>query len=76
MKTLLLQVIRALVDRPQAATITEVAGAQTVIYEVHCHSEDIGKIIGRNGRTINALRGLAEALGARRRRRVILEIVE
>lgn len=76
MKALLLQVIRALVDRPQEATITEVVGAQTVIYEVHSHSEDIGKIIGRNGRTINALRGLAEALGARRRLRVILEIVE
>ncbi len=76
MKTLLLQVIRALVDHPQEATLTEVVGAQTVIYELHCRADDIGKIIGRNGRTINALRGLAEALAMRRRLRVVLEVVE
>ena len=76
MKALLLQVIRALVDHPQEATVTEFVGAQTVIYELHCHTDDIGKIIGRNGRTINALRGLAEAMGMRRRLRVVLEVVE
>ncbi len=76
MKTLLLQVVRSLVDHPEDVKITEVVGAQTVILEVRCHADDIGKIIGRNGRTINALRGVAEAIGMRRRLRVVLEIVE
>ena len=76
MKTLLLQVIRSLVDNPEDVRIAEVVGAQTVIFEVRCHANDIGKIIGRNGRTINALRGLAEALGMRRRLKVVLEVVE
>ncbi len=76
MKAVLLQLIRALVDHPGEANLTELVGAQTVVYEVRCHGDDIGRIIGRNGRTINSLRGLAEAIGMRRRMRVILELVE
>ncbi len=76
MKALLTQVVRALVDHPRDVILTELDGSQTIIYELRCHSEDIGKVIGRNGRNINMLRCLAEALGMRRRKRVMLELVE
>ncbi len=76
MKALLLQIVRALVDHPEQATVTELTGAQTVIIEVRCHADDVGKIIGRNGRTVTALRGLAEALGMRGKQRVMLEVAE
>lgn len=76
MKALLLQLVRALADHPREVSVTEVAGSQTLICEVRCHSDDVGKIIGRNGRTIQALRVLVEALGMRRRQRVILELAE
>ncbi len=76
MKALILELVRALVDNPREVVLAELVGAQTVVIEVRCHADDIGKIIGRNGRTINALRGLAEALGMRRRQRVMLEVVE
>ncbi len=76
MKGLVLQMVRALIDHPQQAVVNELVGAQTVVLELRCHPDDIGKVIGRNGRTINALRGLADALGMRSRQRVMLEVVE
>jgi uncharacterized protein len=76
MKALMSQVVRALAEHPDRVVVAELVGAQTAILEVRCHADDIGKVIGRNGRTVNALRGLAEALGMRRRQRVLLEVVE
>jgi predicted RNA-binding protein YlqC (UPF0109 family) len=49
MKEMLEYIVRHLVDHPDEIRITEVDGEKTAIYELRCHSEDIGKVIGKNG---------------------------
>ena len=76
MKSYLLYAVRGLVEHPRAVTIGEIAGAQTSVFEVRCHADDRGRLIGRNGRTIGALRTLAHASAQRHHRRAILELAE
>ena len=59
-------VVKGLVDQPDAVTVTEVEGEGTTVYELRMDSEDVAKVIGRRGVTINAIRSLLQA-GAPRR---------
>lgn len=68
--------IKALVDRPEAVAVQVVSGAQAVIYEVSVDPEDVRRVIGRKGRTADALRELLTNLGSKAGRRYLLEIVE
>lgn len=68
--------VRALVDRPDAVEVRAMEGVRTVVLEVRCHPEDVGKVIGRNGKTVGAVRALAGTMAARDGRRAVLEIVE
>lgn len=68
--------IRALVDKPAAVSVQVVSGAQAVIYEVSVDAEDVRRVIGRKGRTADALRELLTNLGSKAGRRYLLEIVE
>ena len=76
MQAFLEYVVKGLVDHPEAVTITPVEREATTVYELRLHPEDVGKIIGRQGMTINAIRSLLLAGSARKGLRCTLEIVE
>lgn len=69
-------VVRGLVSHPEAVTVTPVEREGTTIFEVRMHPEDVGKVIGRQGMTINAIRSLLLTGSARKGLRCSLEIVE
>lgn len=76
MKEWLNSTIRSLVDHPEAVRIEGIVGERTSIFEVRCHPEDVGKIIGRNGKTISAVRTLLSTQAAREKRQAVVEVVE
>jgi len=76
MQAFLEYVVRGLVQNPEAVTITPVEREGTTVYELRLDPQDVGKIIGRQGMTINAIRSLLLAASARKGLRCTLEIVE
>ena len=76
MKELIEFIVKALVDDPSAIDIKEVAGDKITIYELRAAKSDIGKIIGKRGRTASAIRTLMNAVSARQGKRAVLEIIE
>ncbi len=73
---LLETIVRALVDCPDAVEVTLREGATTCMLEIWVAPQDIGQVIGRQGRTIAAIRTLVHAAGTKARKHVIVEIVE
>jgi hypothetical protein len=70
-------IVKALVDEPESVEVRQLERDRaTVIIEVRVAQNDMGKIIGRQGRTVRALRSLLHAASAKRERRFMLEIVE
>jgi len=69
-------VVKGLVQHPDAVTVTPVEREGMTVYELRLHPDDVGKIIGRQGMTINAIRSLLLAGSARKGLRCTLEIVE
>ena len=69
-------VARALVDEPERVSVSEVGGMHTSILELKVAKADIGKIIGKQGRTAGALRILLSAISAKVKKRCMLEIVD
>lgn len=67
---------RALVDRPDEVHVAEIAGEQTVVLELRVARDDLGKVIGKQGRTVKAMRSLLSAASAKLRKRADLEILE
>lgn len=76
MQAFLEYVVKGLVQNPEAVSITPVEREGTTIYELRVDPQDVGKIIGRQGMTINAIRSLLLAGSARKGLRCTLEIVE
>ncbi len=76
MKKLVKQMVAALVDQPRHVKITEIKGDKSIVYELRCHEKDVGKVIGRSGKTVGAMRTLLGAIAARDGRRAMLEVVE
>ena len=76
MKDLLIQIVKALVDNPEQVQITEIEGRQTVVLELRVDKSDMGKVIGKQGRTANAIRTLLNAASGKVGKRFVLEIVE
>jgi len=76
MKKLVKQMVAALVDQPRCVKITEVKGEKSIVYELRCHEKDVGKVIGRSGKTVGAMRTLLGAIAARDGHRTMLEVVE
>lgn len=76
MQAFLEYVVKGLVSHPDAVTVTPVEREGTTIYELRLHQEDVGKVIGRQGMTINAIRSLLLAGTAKKGLRCSLEIVE
>jgi hypothetical protein len=67
---------RALVDDPDAVRVDELEEDGDVVLEIHVAADDLGRVIGRNGRVANAIRTVAKAAATREDRRVLVEIIE
>ena len=76
MQNLVRTIVSALVDYPEAVEVQQVDGETTCILEVRVAPDDIGKVIGRQGRNIAALRTLLHAVGAKERKHILLEVLE
>jgi len=76
MKELIQDIAKALVDHPEGVQVDTVEGTDVTILQLRAHPDDIGKVIGREGRTAKAIRTLLGAAGMKLRRRFTLEIVE
>lgn len=76
MKEFVEYIVKNLVDNPDQVSINEVGSAHTLILELSVEKSDIGKIIGKKGKTINAIRTLIMSVASRNNLRVSLEIVE
>jgi predicted RNA-binding protein YlqC (UPF0109 family) len=69
-------VIKGIVEHPDQVTVTPVDQRGTTVYELRLHGDDVGRVIGKQGMTINAIRSLLQAGSARKGLRCALEIVE
>ncbi len=67
---------QALVDKPDEVVVTEVAGEKTTVYELRVGEGDLGKVIGKHGRTIRAIRTVLSAAATKQNKRAVLEILE
>lgn len=76
MKELITYIAKALVDNPEEVKVTEIEGDQTSVLELKVAKEDLGKVIGKQGRTARAMRTLLSAASAKIKKRTVLEIVE
>jgi len=76
MKELLELIAKALVDNPDQVAVSEVGGEQTTILELRVAQADLGKVIGKQGRTARAIRTILSAAGMKLRKRFHLEIIE
>ena len=76
MKDLIAYIAKALVDKPEEVTVTEVEGEQTSVIELKVAKEDLGKVIGKQGRTARAMRTILSAASTKINKRSVLEIIE
>ena len=76
MKELVEYIAKSLVDQPDAVKITGVEGERTAVLELSVAKEDMGKVIGKQGRIATAMRTLLNAAGMKQKKRTILEIIE
>jgi predicted RNA-binding protein YlqC (UPF0109 family) len=76
MKDLISYIAQALVDYPEQVSVSEVEGNQTSVLELKVAKEDLGKVIGKQGRTARAMRTILSAASAKIKKRTVLEILE
>jgi len=76
MKDLIAYIAKALVDKPEEVSVTELEGEQTSVIELRVAKEDLGKIIGKQGRTARAIRTILGAASTKIKKRSVLEILE
>ncbi len=76
MKELIKYIAQALVDHPDQVSVAEVEGNQTSVLELKVAKEDLGKVIGKQGRTARAMRTILSAASAKVKKRSVLEIIE
>jgi len=69
-------IVKALVDNPDQVSISEIEGEKTTVVELRVAQEDLGKVIGRQGRTARAIRTLMTAAATKNKKRAVLEILE
>ena len=76
MKELVEKMAKALVDRPEEVNVTEVDGEKTTVFELRVAQSDLGKVIGKQGKTARAMRTILSASGTKVGKRCVLEILE
>ncbi len=76
LKDLVVMMAKALVDHPENVEVNEIEGEQTTVFELKVIKEDLGKVIGKEGRTARSLRTIISAASAKLKKRAVLEILE
>ena len=76
MKDLIKRIVQSLVDNPEQVEITEVVGEHILVLEIRVAKSDIGKVIGKKGRTAQALRAILNAAAGKAKKRATIEILE
>lgn len=76
MKEFIEYIVKNLVDHPDAVSVNEVEGSRTTVYELRVGEGDLGKVIGKEGKTAKSIRTLLGAAAARQGKRAVLEILE
>lgn len=76
MKDLIAYIAKVLVDKPDEVFVTEIEGEQTSVIELKVAKEDLGKVIGKQGRTARAMRTILSAASTKINKRSVLEIIE
>ena len=76
LKELIEFMARALVDNPEKVRVSEIMGEQTSVIELRVSKEELGKVIGKQGRTARAMRTILSAASTKIRKRAVLEIIE
>ena len=76
LKDLVEYTAKSLVDKPDEVQVTEVEGEQTTVIELRVAKEDLGKVIGKQGRTARAIRTILSASASKEKKRCVLEILE
>jgi predicted RNA-binding protein YlqC (UPF0109 family) len=76
MKDLILAISRALVDEPDKVKLNEIEGDKITVYELHVAKDDLGKVIGKQGKTAHAIRTILNATATKLKKRAVLEIIE
>jgi len=76
MKELIEYIAKLLVDKPEEVSVTEIEGQQTSVIELKVAKEDLGKVIGKQGRTARAMRTILGAASMKLKKRSVLEILE
>lgn len=76
MRTLIEAMAKSLVDRPDEVRVSEIEGEKTTVYELRVAQTDLGKVIGKQGKTARAMRTILGAAGTKIGKRCVLEILE
>ena len=76
MKNLVMTMVKALVDKPDEVSLREVEGEKTTVLELRVAKEDLGKVIGKQGKTAQAMRTILNAVATKLKKRAVLEIIE
>ncbi|MGB3341366.1 MAG: KH domain-containing protein [bacterium] len=76
LKELIEYIVKALVDNPEKVEVKEIAGEKSIIYELKVGEGDLGKVIGKEGRTAKAIRTIITAAAMKLGKRTVLEIIE
>lgn len=76
MKEMIEAIAKSLVDNPNKVSVTEIDGERTVVYELRVDKSDLGKVIGKEGKTARAMRTIITAASMKSGKRGVLEILE
>ena len=76
MKELIEQIAKSLVDKPEEVSVSEIDGEKTTVYELRVAPSDLGKVIGKQGKTARSIRTILTAAGTKIGKRCVLEILE
>ncbi|MEE2987680.1 MAG: KH domain-containing protein [Nitrospinota bacterium] len=76
MKELIVLIAKSLVDKPDEVDLQEVTGERTTVFELRVAKDDLGKIIGKQGKTARAIRTILNATATKLKKRAVLEIIE
>lgn len=75
MKELIELMVKGLVDKVEEVKINQITGEKTIIFEVQVNTQDIGKIIGKQGRNIKAIRTIANAAAKNYQKKIVIEVI-
>ncbi len=75
-KELILYIVQAIVDNPDEVSVSVIESAQTTIFELKVANSDLGKVIGKKGRNVQAIRTILNSVSGKVKKRVVLELIE